>query len=99
METVDEVTVTAEKYVDDLTTFESIPRTATHYMDEAYEKKYYKAEKNQKNLFIAKLKQTCNERGLKINPSKTQLLAISANREKLEYGLMKQGRTLTPHRS
>ena len=52
--------VEAQKYVDDMTTVESIPRDATHYMDEAYEKKLFHATETENS--IRKLKATCREK-------------------------------------
>ena len=72
--------VETQKYVDDMTIIESIPKNADYYMDEAYEKRRYRAENTEKA--ISSLKKTCEEKNLKINASKTQLLAISANKEK-----------------
>ena len=80
IEFVDEgFSVHSEKYVDDMTTLEMIPRNTRYYMDEAYETRLYHAEETEKS--IEKLKRTCEEKNLKINTSKTQLLTISANRE------------------
>ena len=80
IEFVDEdFTIRTEKYVDDMTTVESIPNGANYYYDEAYETKLFHATETENS--IQKLKKTCDDQNLKINASKTQLLAISAGRE------------------
>ena len=58
-------TVNTEKYVDDMTLIESIPRDATPYMDEAYETQLFHAKETENS--IAKLKTTCAEKNLKVN--------------------------------
>ena len=76
----DDFAVEAQKYVDDMTTLETIPRQQTMYMDDAYETQLYRAEGTERS--IERLKKTCEEKNLKINAAKTQLLAISANKDK-----------------
>ena len=80
LETVDDgFLVKAHKYVDDMTTVEAIPRDAIGYMDEAYEKQSFHAKKTEQS--IAQLKTTCQNKNLKINTKKTQLLSISTNKD------------------
>ena len=96
----DNFETTTMKYVDDMTTAESIPPTAVGYdSEEGYRPTtLYHAEKTEED--IRRLNRTCEERGLKLNAKKTQLLAVSANREKtkiwvdIEGEEMKSGETL-----
>ena len=75
MEFVDEgFTVEAQKYVEDMTTVETIPKSSVGYMNDAYDTQHFHAEKTEESIKI--LKQTCEAKNLKINAAKTQLLAI-----------------------
>ena len=75
----DLLSVYVAKYVDDMTTAETIDKDANYYMDEAYERREIHAELTEKS--IIDLKKTCGEKHLLINDKKTQLLAVSSNRE------------------
>ena len=82
------ITVEAQKYVDDMTTVESIPRSATHYMDKVYETRLFHARETENSISI--LKKTCEEKNLKINAAKTQLLALSADKEKTKVWISEE---------
>ena len=84
----DNFEVETQKYVDDMTTIESIPRSKEAYYDEN-ENKSFHAEKTEN--MIKHLQSVCDQKNLKINTDKTQLLAISANREKTSVWIQAEG--------
>ena len=65
----------AEKYVDDLTLFESIPPARPGYIDDN-NKVSYQARGCEQSL--EEIEDMCEMKGLKINDKKTQLLALSS---------------------
>ena len=86
MEMVDEDFLTdTPKYVDNLTSTEEIERDAGSYVSSGVLKgkryiEYYHASKSEENL--NRITACCEERGLKVHAKKTQLLAISSNRNR-----------------
>ena len=86
MELVDEDFLTeSHKYVDDLTSTETIDHNAGSYticgsMKGERDIDVYHAVRSEENL--NRITSYCNSAGLKINEKKTQLLAISSNRNR-----------------
>ena len=93
MEGVDDDFVsTSHKYVDDLTTTEKIGPGTLRRVDEEEDGTTvlsYHAIELQMNL--ESLMETCQTDGLKVNENKTQLLAISAEKEKKTRVFIKSG--------
>ena len=91
MEMVDDNFLTENhKYVDDLTTTEEIEKDAGSYVSSGVMKgerdiEYFHAAKSEENL--NKITACCEEKGLMVNAKKTQLLAISSNRNRAKVWL------------
>ena len=83
LEDVDEdFGIQAEKYVDDLTVLENIPKDAPHLTDNQNNIVVTRAKKTEKTL--ERLSATCSRKNLKTNEKKTQLLTINTERKKNE---------------
>ena len=87
MEYVDDSFLTeSHKYVDDLTSTETITNTAVGYEHQTELggdiTDIYHAPMSELNLHS--LTEYCEEKGLKVNENKTQLIAISSNRRKMK---------------
>ena len=82
------------KYVDDLTVDEEIPQDIAYFIEHGeIDTHIYKPPDTQKSMI--KLEQACQDRGLKINDKKTQLLSISAGRNNTKCCLtLKDGSTI-----
>ena len=67
------------KYIDDLTLSEEIPQSTDSIIDNTggIQTHYFRPDNTQ--VAFDKLYEGCNDRGLKINENKTQLLSISTN--------------------
>ena len=101
MESVDEGFVSrSHKYVDDLTTTERIGAVARRGREEGENGtniNTYHAIESQMN--IETLSEICDETGLKINDLKTQLLAISADRDRARVHIETNGEIISSKES